>query len=200
MYVTRAPLGRRAAHRLGVVHVGPRRRATSYGRTYPFEYDRRHAATAVVAWRPADRFDVSVTGRFASGFPRTPVVGPARRRRRRTAGTSTATATATELVPGARRPRAARSGRPTSAACPTFNRARLPAFARVDLRATFKPRGAGGRWQLYLDVINVLNRENAGLLEPRLDHDPDGDRPRLVPRSARAGIPFLPSLGVRFRF
>ena len=80
-----------------------------------------------------------------------------------------------------------------------FGSARLPAFARVDLRATWKPRGAAGRWQLYLDVINVLNRENAGQLEPQLAYDPETDRPRVVYERA-AGIPFLPSIGVRFRF
>jgi TonB dependent receptor len=77
--------------------------------------------------------------------------------------------------------------------------ARLPAFARVDLRATWKPRGARGRWQLYLDVINLLNRDNAGIVEASLEHDPGADRPRLVEERG-AGIPFLPSVGVRFRF
>lgn len=80
-----------------------------------------------------------------------------------------------------------------------LNSARLPAFARVDLRATFFPGGRAGRWTLYLDVINVLNRKNAGQLDARLEHDPEGTQPRLVEEPV-GGIPLLPSFGVRVRF
>jgi hypothetical protein len=48
-------------------------------------------------------------------------------------------------------------------------------------------------------VINVFGRENAGSIETRLRYDPTGDRPRIVERPV-AGVPFLPSFGVRFRF
>ncbi len=80
-----------------------------------------------------------------------------------------------------------------------LNSARLPTFARLDLRATFWPRGPAGRWQLYLDVINATDRENAGAIDAELQHDPDADRPRIVLQRAGA-IPLLPSVGVRFRF
>ena len=170
---------------------------TSYGRTYPLEYDRRHAATFVAAWRAGQRFDVSLTGRLASGFPRTPVVGL------RVAATEDerdrdGDGNRTELVP-----KLDSRGRPfwetDLGGTGNLSSARLPAFARVDLRATFRPRGPRGRWQVYLDVINLLNRQNAGLIEPSLVYDPRSDRPRLV-EDRSAGIPFLPSVGVRFRF
>ena len=80
-----------------------------------------------------------------------------------------------------------------------LNAARLPLFARVDLRATFRPHGPAGRWQLYLDVINVFGRQNAGQIEPILEYDPGSDRPALFEDRVLA-VPFLPSLGVRFRF
>jgi hypothetical protein len=64
-------------------------------------------------------------------------------------------------------------------------RARLPGWTRV-------------RWQVYLDVINALDRENIEFLQPRLEHDPDGELPRLVEASGSIGI--LRSAGVRFRF
>ena len=113
---------------------------------------------------------------------------PRRRRQPRGAGARSATR------------RAGRSGRPTSAASRTCQSARLPAFARVDLRATWKPRGAAGRWQFYLDVINLLNRENAGRHrgEPRRTTPAPTGRASIEERAA--GIPFLPSVGVRFRF
>jgi hypothetical protein len=82
-----------------------------------------------------------------------------------------------------------------------LNTAHLPAFFRLDLRFSWKPRGDAGRWLFYLDVINATNRENAGQIEPRLDYDPASplDQPRLL-LERTAAIPFLPSVGVRFRF
>ena len=61
--------------------------------------------------------------------------------------------------------------------------------------------GDAGRWQLYLDVINATNRDNVGQLDPRLAYDPGSplDQPRLY-FEPTAAIPFLPSVGVRFRF
>jgi hypothetical protein len=80
-----------------------------------------------------------------------------------------------------------------------LNNGRLPLFARVDLRATWRPRGAAGRWELYAEVINLLNRDNAGALEPELEFDPTSDRPRIVEQRDQ-GIPRLPTVGLRFRF
>ena len=80
-----------------------------------------------------------------------------------------------------------------------LNNARLPVFAREDLRMTWRPRGAQGRWEMYLEVINLLNRKNAGSLDPRLQYEPASDRPKIV-ETPDQGIPRLPSLGVRFRF
>ena len=160
---------------------------TSYGRTYPLEYDRRHAGTFVASWRAGQRFDVSLTGRFASGFPRTPVVD--------------LRVAATEDVRDRDRDgdltgawcrsamrKAGRTGRPTWAARRTC-RARACPRLRVDLRATWKPRGAAGRWQIYLDIINLLNHDNAGVIEASLAHDPGLFGPAPPDRGARGGHP-----------
>jgi outer membrane receptor protein involved in Fe transport len=80
-----------------------------------------------------------------------------------------------------------------------LNNARLPAFARVDARLTWRPRGSAGRWELYAEVINALNRRNAGALDPQLEYDPGSDRPAIVEKRDRS-IPRLPTLGIRFRF
>jgi outer membrane receptor protein involved in Fe transport len=77
--------------------------------------------------------------------------------------------------------------------------ARLPLFARVDARLTWRPRGTMGRWELYAEVINVLNRRNAGALDARLEYDPNSDRPAIVEDRDQA-LPRLPTVGVRFRF
>ena len=162
----------------------------AYGRTYPFEYDRPHALSAVAAWRISRKFEIAATLRVASGFPYTPVVGtrvyaaedPATGRL--VPSYDASSLLVYELDLGDTR---------------NLNSARLPTFARLDLRATFWPRGPAGRWQLYLDVINATNRKNAGAIDAELRYDPDADRPRIVLQRAGA-IPLLPSVGVRFRF
>ena len=72
-------------------------------------------------------------------------------------------------------------------------------LARVDVRATWKPRGASGRWELYLEAINALNRRNAGAIEPRFEYDPTSSRPRIVEKRSES-VPLLPTVGLRFRF
>jgi hypothetical protein len=162
-----------------------------YGRSLPFEYDRRHAASLVGSWRITPKWELGATVRAFSGFPRTPVLGL------RVAADET---DASRLVPALDA-----DGRyvyeTTSGGVSNLNTARLPAFFRLDLRLSWKPRGAAGRWLLYLDVINATNRDNVGQVDPSLAYDPGSavDQPRLV-LEPTAAIPFLPSIGVRFRF
>jgi hypothetical protein len=174
-----------------------RAQRTAYGRTYAFEYDRRHAFSAVASYRLSERWEVASTTRIASGFPRTAPLGL------RVAGVEDSgdrdrDGIVDELLPGTDA-----QGRLVYAVnfggVGNLNNARLPVFARVDLRGTWRPRGARGRWEMYLEVVNLLNRQNAGALDPRLEYDPGSDRPRLVEQRDQS-IPLLPTLGVRFRF
>ena len=169
----------------------------AYGLRLPFEYDRRHAFTSVTSYRLTSRWEVAATTRLASGFPRTAPVGL------RVAGTEDIAdvdrdGNTSELVP-----ERDASGLLVYAvsfgSVENLNRARLPMFARLDVRATWRPRGASGRWELYFEVINALNRENAGAFEPRLEFDPSSDRPRIVEERDQS-IPLLPTVGLRFRF
>ncbi len=160
----------------------------AYGRTFPFDYDRRHALSVVDSLRVKDWLELATTLRVASGFPRTPVVGI------RVA----AVPDAADLVPQ-RDPAGRLVYTLDRGGVANLSSARLPAFARLDFRASFTPRGRRGRWLIYLDVLNVLNRRNAGNIETSLVYDPGADRPRPV--DAYGGsIPRLPSVGVRFRF
>ena len=169
----------------------------AYGRTYPFEYDRRHAFSAVASYRLSEKWEIASTTRVASGFPRTPALGL------RVASTPDVTdrdhdGNVTELVPAVD----ANGLLIYSVNLGGFdnvNSGRLPVFAREDARLTWRPRGAQGRWEFYLEVINVLNRQNAGTLDPRLAYDPTSDRPKIVDTPDQ-GIPRLPTLGIRFRF
>jgi outer membrane receptor protein involved in Fe transport len=162
-----------------------------YGRSVPFDYDRRQAATLVGSWRISPRWELAATARAFSGFPRTPVLG--------------LRVSAAETPDGRFVPALDAEGRyvyeTTTGGVSNLNTARLPAFFRLDLRLTWKPRGESGRWLFYLDVINATNRQNVGQVDPRLEHDPASalDQPRLLLKET-AAIPFLPSVGVRFRF
>lgn len=169
----------------------------AYGREYPFEYDRRHAFTAVGALQLTPRWSIGTTARLASGFPYTAprgvrVVGVADR------GDSDLDGNLDELVP--RRDAAGLLVyAPDLGTVADLRNARLPVFARVDLRVTWRPRGAAGRWEVYAEALNALNRRNASGLDPRLEYDPASDRPRVVEKPI-GSIPLLPTVGVRFRF
>jgi hypothetical protein len=164
----------------------------AYGRRYPFDYDRRHALSLVGLYRLSRLIDVAVTARVASGFPRTPVVGL------RVAAEERTDKGITKLVPDIDA-----NGllvyTTDLGGVGNLNSARLPMFARVDVRMTFSPGWMNRGWQLYWEIINVANRRNAGLLEPNLAYDPTSDRPRVT-YSRDAGVPLLPTFGVRYRF
>jgi hypothetical protein len=166
----------------------------AYGRRYPFDYDRRHALSLVGSCRVKRWLDLAASARVASGFPYSPVVG-------------------LSVLPGEVRdeagglvkyvPAADASGQyvwtTTRGGVENLNTATLPLFARVDVRATFKPSWFSSRWQFYVEVINLLNRKNAGDLDPVLSYNPAGDRPALS-FERRGSFPLLPSIGIRCRF
>lgn len=164
-------------------------RREQYGRTGPFEYDRRHALSLVGTWRATRKLEIAATVRAFSGFPRTPVLG--------------LRVGADESAEGSLVPAVDADGRyvyeTDLGGVSNLNAARLPSFLRLDLRVSWSPGGAAGRWLLYLDVINATNRDNAGQIDSSLEYDPGALVPRLVETKA-AAIPFLPSFGVRFRF
>ena len=80
-----------------------------------------------------------------------------------------------------------------------LNTGRLPFYARFDVRASWRPGGDTGNFEVFFEVINVLNRDNAIRLEPRLEYDPTSDLPR-IDETPSEGFPLLPSFGIRWRF
>ena len=169
----------------------------AYGRRYDFEYDRRHAFSMVGAYRFSPKWELASTIRVASGFPRTAPGGV------RVAATEDVDDRDGDQITDEYLPDRDAIGRLIYEVdfgnVANLNGARLPVFARVDLRATWRPRGASGRWEFYAEIINLLDRENAGALEPRLEYDPTSDEPRIVEERDQS-IPRLPTIGVRFRF
>ena len=168
-----------------------------YDRRFPFEYDRRHAFAMVSSYALTSRWDLAATTRIASGFPRTAPLG-IRVAGREDAADLDGDGITDEILP-ARDRRGLLEYTVDFGGVTNLNGARLPFFARVDGRLTWRPRGAAGRWELYVEVINVFNRQNAGALDPQLAYDPTSDRPVIVEKRDQA-IPRLPTVGVRFRF
>ncbi len=169
----------------------------AYGRIYPFEYDRRHAFTLVSSYAFTQRWELAATTRLASGFPRTAPLGVRVAGREDTRDLD-ADGITDEILP-ARDARGLLEYAVDFGGVGNLNGSRLPLFARVDARLTWRPRGAAGRWELYAEVINLLDRENAGAFDPELIYDATSDRPAIAEKRDQA-IPRLPTLGVRFRF
>jgi hypothetical protein len=166
----------------------------SYGRRYPFDYDRRHALSIVSTIRLSPRFDLGATLRVASGFPENEPIGV------RVASVLAPGATAGEpgsLIP-ARNEAGLLGWTIDRGGVESLNNARLPVYARLDLRLTYtSPRAS--HWQLYVEAINALNRENTGTLRAVLQYDPSSDRPSIW-FSRDQGLSLLPTFGLRLKF
>ena len=162
-----------------------------YAREYAFDYDRRHSLNVVGSYRLTPKWTLALTARMASGFPYTPPLG---------------VRVAAVQDPGDPErliPETDDEGRLVYEAdlgdTHNLNTGRLPFYARFDVRASWRPGGDTGNFQLYFEVINALNRDNAIRLEPRLEHDPTSDVPRIV-ETPTEGFPLLPTFGIRWRF
>lgn len=169
----------------------------AYGRSFPFEYDRRHAFTVVASYALTSRWEVAATSRLASGFPRTVPLGVRVAGREDTLDLDRDGNT-DEILP-ARDANGLLEYVVNYGGVANLNGARLPYFARTDVRVTWRPRGAAGRWEIYAEVINLLNRKNAGALTAELAYAAGSDRPAIVEKRDQS-IPRLPTVGVRFRF
>ena len=157
-----------------------------YGRSVPFSYDRPHSLSVVWNWRMASRWVLAGTARAASGFPRTPPAG---------VGVETRTV-GSRIVP-------VQTG-PTSfvpdvapGGVEQLNSARMPMVARLDLRLGYGPRGANGKWQLYVEGLNVLNHKNAFFVDASLVNEGSGV---TIKEEPIGGLPRLVTFGVRVRF
>ena len=151
----------------------------------------------VAAYRLSPSWELATTTRVASGFPRTAPVG-LRVAAAEDALDLDADGVTDELLPD-RDATGLLVYEVDLGDIANINQARLPVFARADVRVTWRPRGAAGRWELYAEIINLLDRKNTGAFDPQLEYDPTSDQPRIVEVRDQS-IPRLPTLGVRFRF
>ncbi|HEU4408909.1 MAG TPA: TonB-dependent receptor [Polyangiaceae bacterium] len=98
-----------------------------------FDFDQSHVLTALASYDLGRGFEVGLRARYATGLPRTPVVGAYY-----------------DARGGAFQPLFG-----------TLNGTRLPPFFQLDLRASKRTRLGPGELETYLDVQNATMRENA---------------------------------------
>lgn len=182
----------------GVSYSYGRASRSAYGHTFPFDYDRRHAVTVAGTLKMGSRVDLAINARLGTGLPRTPVKGV------RLALEEDAADADGDGVRDERIPQRDALGdpvfQPDLGDVTQINSARLPHFARVDARLTFRPTWSGERWALYVDLVNVINSRNAAQVDSAIVFDPSSDRPRIVERLVDRGVPFFPFAGLRFWF
>jgi len=97
-----------------------------------FDFDQTHVLTALASYDLGKGFDIGVRGRYASGYPRTPVVD---------SYFDSRTATYQPVL-GAK------------------NSIRIPEFVELDVRLAKRFKLQTSSLEIYLDVQNVTNRKN----------------------------------------
>ena len=159
-----------------------------YGRTVPFDFDRRHAAALALNLQLSSRIRLAATSQYATGFALTPLhpepVFPQE----------------SQVFPPPSPPftpaRNSRgdllllSSRDVPLRLALLNSARMPAYARTDARVSF----AVAKWlEVYGEVINLFAREN---FHPKAEVRSD-----VIARYQVApSLPRLPTYGVRLKF
>jgi TonB family protein len=128
-----------------------------------FDFDQTHVATVVASYELGAGFEIGARFRYSSGFPRTPVAGAFYLSRR----------DIYEPV----------FGRQNSVRIPPF----LQLDARVAKRFTFEQL----KVEVYLDVQNVTNRENAEDIVYNFNY---------TNRDYITGLPILPVAGARIEW
>jgi len=97
-----------------------------------FDYDQTHVATVVGSYELGKGFEIGARFRYATGFPRTPMVGAFYSTRR-------------DLY----EPNFGQQ-----------NSERIPAFVQADARVAKRFQGAWWKAEVYLDVQNITDRSN----------------------------------------
>lgn len=128
-----------------------------------FDYDQTHVLTTLASYDLGKRFEIGARMRAATGYPRTPVLDAYYDSRR----------DQFEPILG------------------EHNADRVPAFWQVDARVSKRWSLAATELEVYLDLLNVTNTENA----EEIAYSADYTQRRFI-----NGLPFLPVLGARWEY
>jgi hypothetical protein len=141
------------------------------GRWVPRARDQRHTWRSDLTYAPNPRWEFSISGQFHTGWPTTDVVY-----------------SLANLTNG-RRVTVAENG--------TLYGRRMPAYHRMDLRATRRIVLSRSELRLFLDVFNAYNRKNVIGYDHRVTIS---GAELTVTRKPREQLPLLPSVGVEWSF
>jgi hypothetical protein len=148
---------------------------STFGQSHPADFDCRHALSLVGNLTLKPTLRLGITSRLATGLPMTP--GQERVEVTPDVADVDGDGNRTELIP---RRKADGSlsivGHQVPGDLALLNSERQSAYFRVDARITWNP--GRGRWLLYLDVINLFNRQVEDY----------------------SMLPIIPSLGAHVRF
>lgn len=128
-----------------------------------FDFDQTHVATVVASYELGAGFEVGARFRYSSGFPRTPVVGAFYLSRR----------DVYEPVFGKQ------------------NSIRIPSFLQLDARVAKRFTFDQVKAEVYLDVQNITNRDNAEDIVYNFNY---------TNRNYITGLPILPVFGARIEW
>ncbi len=132
---------------------------------YSPNYDQRHSFTMGLSAQISRNWEISSHYRYGSGYPYTEVAG--------------------------RKPGANSEETPWIPVWGEINDARYPFYSRLDLRISYDFQWAQTDWNVYLEGINILARENV--------YSYVYDREYLK-RSPISQLPFLPNFGLSIEF
>ncbi|HVJ15514.1 MAG TPA: TonB-dependent receptor, partial [Polyangiaceae bacterium] len=128
-----------------------------------FDFDQTHVLTALASYDLGNGFEIGGRFRFSTGYPRTPVVG----------AYYDARTARYEPVLGEK------------------NTERIPSFWQLDARLSKRFKIAKTELEIYADVQNVTNRENA----EEIVYSQDYSQKRYI-----EGLPILPVVGAHWEF
>ena len=158
------------------------------GRWIPRTLDQRHTFNTRWHYRANDAWEFSAGWQYHTGWPSTPMEFQVD-----TVG----------IVPADNPPPGTRICNPdfcyqllVNESPGPINADRLPAYHRLDIRATRTFQVGGGTLRAFLDVFNLYNRENLRSYDYKVEF-PSG---RVIPNVGETLFPILPSFGLTWEF
>jgi hypothetical protein len=164
-----------------------------FGRTVPFDFDRRHALGIALSASLMRKLRVSARSHYGSGFPVTPLHPEVRFNDNRDGSPGPPPGSMFQFHRDAEGRLIARTNLLDPPRLTLLNSARMSAYARTDVRATY---AIDEHIEAYGEVMNVFDRDNFGVALPDVTARTGSPvRYQLAPAFSR-----LFTYGVRFTF
>ena len=168
--------------------------------TYPFDYDRRHSFNLILNRVINKRWDIGFTWRFGTGLPYTQPISLKPMTFNYQGDGFFISDAETGFI----------QLNPDFGGVDNINQKRYRPYNRVDLRARYKNQKGDLKYEVFVDLINVLNNQNIQsykyvlyIIDPNPPGVPDHLRQPTGVSLKKEPIfmyPFIPSLGITLEF